>query len=76
VQGLDLNSNSLVYYYTYGSALAFYSGSEGYEFACDDADRVFNQIMSSQYGADPIVAGIVAEGRSILSGSCGFVSGR
>lgn len=75
VQGLDLNSNSLVYYYTYGSALAFYSGSEGYEFACGDAERVFNQIMASQYGSDPIVAGIVAEGRSIMAGSCGVVSG-
>lgn len=74
VTGLDLNSGSLVYYYTYASALAFYSGSEGYEFACDDAERVFSQLMASQYGSDPIVAGIVAEGRSILASSCGGIS--
>jgi tetratricopeptide (TPR) repeat protein len=70
VIGLDLNSVSLVYYYTYGSALAFYGGSEGYEFACEDADRVFNQLMSSQFGSDPIVASIVAEGRAIMANSC------
>jgi hypothetical protein len=74
VIGLDLNSESLVFYYTYGSALAFYSGSEGYGFACDDAERVFNQLMASQYGSDPIVAGIVQEGRVILARSCGGVS--
>ena len=74
VIGLDLNSVSLVYYYTYGSALAFYSGSEGYEFACDDAERVFSQLMASQYGSDPIVAGIVQEGRVILAGRCSGIS--
>jgi tetratricopeptide (TPR) repeat protein len=76
VQGLDLNSESLVYYYTYGSALAYYSGSEGYEFACDDAERIFSQLMASQYGSDPIVSAIVAEGRAILAESCGVASSR
>jgi hypothetical protein len=71
VEGLPLNSNSLVYYYTYGSALAFYSGSPGYGFACDEAERIFTQIMASPYGLDPIVASIVDEGRAILASGCG-----
>ncbi|HEY70059.1 MAG TPA: hypothetical protein G4O08_05680 [Anaerolineae bacterium] len=70
IEGLTLNSESLVYYYTYGSALAYYSGSPGYGFACDEAERVFTQIMTSPYGGDPIVASIVEEGRLILARSC------
>ncbi len=70
IEGLPLNSVSLVYYYTYGSALAFYSGSPGYGFACDEAERVFAEIMNSPYGQDPVVASIIDEGKLILARSC------
>jgi hypothetical protein len=66
VQGLELGSNSLEYYYTFGSALAFYSGTEEYPQGCRDAERVFQQLMN-RYGQDPIVAGIVSENRAICA---------
>ena len=66
VVGLPLGSNSLEYYYTYGSALAFYSGSDLYPNGCQDAERIFRQLMES-YGEDPVVAGIVAENRAICA---------
>ena len=61
VIGLDLTDFSLEYYYTYGSVLAF-SGE------CVTAEVVF-EALESDYGQDPIVAAIVAEGRSLCAGS-------
>jgi hypothetical protein len=66
VTGLPLSSSSLEYYYTYGSALAFYSGTEAYPDGCQRAETIFQQLMRI-YGEDPIVAGIVEENRSICS---------
>lgn len=64
VSGLALGNNSLEYYYTYSSALAFYSGSEQYPNGCLDAEEIFQELMSA-YGDDPIVSAIVAENRTI-----------
>ena len=59
VIGLDLTGDSLEYYYTYGSVLAF-------DGKCDLAEEVFRDLESG-YGRDPIVAAIVAEGRSLCT---------
>ena len=59
VPGLALGPNSLEYYYTYGSVLAFYG-------QCDPAERVFEDLLS-QYGTDPVVTGIVSENRAICA---------
>lgn len=59
VPGLALGPNSLEYYYTYGSVLAFYG-------QCEAAERVFEELLS-QYSTDPVVSGIVAENRAICS---------
>ena len=59
VPGLALGPNSLEYYYTYGSVLAFYG-------QCEAAERVFDDLLS-QYGTDTVVTGIVAENRAICS---------
>jgi tetratricopeptide (TPR) repeat protein len=59
VPGLALGPNSLEYYYTYGSVLAFYG-------FCDEAEVVFDKLLS-QYATDPVVAGIVAENRAICN---------
>lgn len=61
IDGLMLDSSTVVYYYTYGSALAFY----GY---CDEAEDIFKELMTI-YGSDPIVASIVAENRAICDGT-------
>jgi len=61
VIGLDLTADSLEYYYTYGSVLAF-------DRQCDPAEDVF-QALEAEYGRDAIVAAIVAEGRSLCAGS-------
>ncbi len=66
VRGMPLNDRSLEYYYTYGSALTFYAGEPEHPTACDDAERVFSQLMA-KYGTDPLVAAIVAEGRAICA---------
>lgn len=59
VPGQALAANSLEHYYTYGSVLAFYS-------YCDRAEEVFSNLMA-EFGSDPIVEGIVAEGRTICA---------
>jgi len=66
VDGLPLATSSLEYYYTYGSALAYYSGTEAYPDGCEQAETIFLQLMRT-YGEDPIVAGIVEENRSICA---------
>ncbi|GEM_PF-68844 len=67
VRGLPLVNETVEYYYTYGSALTFYAGSENYPQACADAERIFTALMS-KYGSDPLVSAIVAEGRAICTG--------
>lgn len=59
VNGLELESTSLEYYYTYGSMLA--SKKE-----CEGAEAVFRQ-LELVYGTDPVVAAIVLEGRVICA---------
>jgi tetratricopeptide (TPR) repeat protein len=66
VPGMPLNDRTLEYYYTYGSALTFYAGDEEHPTACDDAERVFSQLMA-KYGTDPLVRAIVEEGRAICA---------
>src|SRR3989304_2143504 len=66
VRGLILSSDSLEYYYTYGSALAFQSGAPGYETACETAEEVFQQLLAG-YGREPLVTGIVAGKRNICA---------
>ena len=59
VVGLALRSDTLEYYYTYDSVLAFYG-------ECDDSERVSRDLMS-QYGTDAVVAGIVADNRALCA---------
>lgn len=66
VSGLELNSASLAYYYTYGSALTFFAGSEAVPNACQRAEGIFSELMAS-YGDDPTAAAIVAEGRQVCA---------
>jgi hypothetical protein len=63
---MPLSSETVEYYYTYGSALTFYAGSEEYPTACDDAEEVFIELMT-KYGNDPLIEAIVAEGRLVCS---------
>ena len=72
VDPLPLVNETIEYYYTYGSALTFYAGSEEYEGdACADAEAVFTELMA-KYGSDPLVAAIVAEGRAICASPGAF----
>lgn len=59
INGLMLDSTSVVYYYTYASALAYY----GY---CDDAEVVLQE-LESVYPDDALVMSIVEENRSICA---------
>lgn len=61
VPGLRLSSDSLEYYYTYASALAFLD-------YCEEAEPYFSQLLAA-YGSDPTVAAIVNENRAICSAS-------
>lgn len=60
VPALRLSSDSLEYYYTYASALAFLD-------FCSEAQPYFDQLMAA-YGGDPTVAAIVQENRQICAG--------
>lgn len=62
VPGLQLSSDSLEYYYTYASALAFLHRPENNY--CAKAQPYFDQLMIG-YGNDPIVSEIVRENQSI-----------
>jgi tetratricopeptide (TPR) repeat protein len=66
VRGMPLSSETVEYYYTYGSALTFYAGSDEYPTACDDAEEVFTD-LTARYGGDALIEAIVAEGRLICS---------
>jgi tetratricopeptide (TPR) repeat protein len=76
VDPLPLVNETIEYYYTYGSALTFYAGSEEYEGdACSDAEEVFTELMA-KYGNEALVAAIVAEGRAICSAPGAFSTPR
>ena len=60
IPGLDLEGESLEYYYTFGSVLAFQK-------KCADAENIFAQLEAG-YRTDPIVSAIVAEGRALCGG--------
>ncbi len=66
VIGLELDSSTLEYYYTYGSVLAAFAGTEAFPNACVDAERIFSALMA-EFGGDPIVIAIVDEGRTICA---------
>lgn len=66
VTGMELGSNTLEYYYTYGSVLAAFAGHPDYPDVCADAERIFLK-LDAEYGGDPIVSAIVAEGRTICA---------
>ena len=66
VQGLSLSSSSLEYYYTYASALAYYSGTEQAPNGCAQAEALHIQLLS-QFANDPITMDIVEINREICS---------
>lgn len=57
VPGLDLNNNSLVYYYVYGSVLAAFN-------QCEKAAEILDKVESS-YASDELVMSIVNESRQV-----------
>jgi tetratricopeptide (TPR) repeat protein len=63
VIGLPLSSDTLVYYYTYGSVLAALSRPQANN--CPEAILVFNEIRNSPFGNEPTVLGIIQSGESI-----------
>jgi tetratricopeptide (TPR) repeat protein len=67
VTGLQLGDESLEYYYTYGSVLVYFRDTAEYPSACDDADRVFRELLAA-YGDDPVVPGIAAVSRALCRG--------
>jgi tetratricopeptide (TPR) repeat protein len=66
VIGMELNPNTLEYYYTYGSVLAAFAGHPDYPGICTDAERIFFK-LDAEYGSDPVVSAIVDEGRMICT---------
>ena len=62
VTGLPLSDSSLPYYYTYGSIVAALSRPDANN--CPDAVNVLQEV-STKYGGDPTVAGIVQSGDEI-----------
>ncbi len=68
VRGMPLSSETVEYYYTFGSALTFYAGSNEYPTACDDAEDVFVE-LTQKYPGDQLIQAIIADGRSICSGA-------
>lgn len=65
VTGMALSSDTLVYYYTYGSVLAALSRPQ--ENHCPKAQDIFNQIRSSPFGSEPTVLGIIQSGEDICA---------
>jgi tetratricopeptide (TPR) repeat protein len=63
VVGLPLSSDTLVYYYPYGSVLAALSRPQDNK--CPEAIAVFNEIRASVFGNEPTVLGIVQAGENI-----------
>ena len=65
VNGMALSSDTLVYYYTYGSVLAALSRPQ--ENYCAEATSIFNEIRASVFGSEPTVLGIVQAGEAICA---------
>jgi len=64
LQGMPLTSNTVVYYYTYGSELAaMHMSTNGY---CKEAMQVFKQVKGS-FGTDPTIMSIVNSGEAICA---------
>ena len=64
LQGLPLTSNTVVYYYTYGSELAaMHTSTNGY---CKEAMQVLKQVRES-YGGDPTIMSIVSSSEDICA---------
>ncbi len=66
VSGLQLASGSLEYYYTYASALAYYSGTDIAPSGCRDAERIHEELLRV-FGTDTIVRDIVEENQNICT---------
>ncbi|HTX80515.1 MAG TPA: tetratricopeptide repeat protein [Longilinea sp.] len=64
LQGLPLTSNTVVYYYTYGSELAaMHLPTNGY---CKEAMQVLKQVREA-FGSDPTITSIVTSGEDICA---------
>lgn len=64
IEGLPLSGSTVVYYYTYGSALAgLHRKSNGY---CTEAMEILGQVRD-QYGAEPVVMEIVKSSEDICT---------
>lgn len=68
INGLALSANTVVYYYTYGSVLAALSRPQ--ENYCAEAQDVFDEVKA-QFGNDPDIAGIIADGEFICDDLAG-----
>lgn len=66
VPGLELNDDTLEYYYTYGSVLVYFRTEPSRPEACQDSERVFSLLLAA-YGDDPVVAGIARESRALCT---------
>lgn len=66
VLGLELANSSVEYYYTYASALAFYSGTDVAPNGCAEAD-ILHQKLLGLFALDSIVSAIVDENRAICA---------
>jgi len=65
VTGLPLSDGTVVYYYTYGSALASF-GPRKPEY-CTEAEDILTQVFNA-YGSDAGIAAITADGLAICRG--------
>jgi tetratricopeptide (TPR) repeat protein len=64
LQGMPLTSNTVVYYYTYGSELAaMHLSTNGY---CKEAMQVLKQVREA-FGSDPTILSIINSGEGICS---------
>jgi hypothetical protein len=62
LQALPMTTNTVIYYYIYGSVLAgLHQKGNGY---CEEAMQVFKQIQSG-FGSDDTIMNIVDEGVAI-----------
>jgi tetratricopeptide (TPR) repeat protein len=72
ITGLPLNDGSVVYYYTYSSALAGMHRPTGRDNYCEEAVQVVEEVRS-QYASDPVIMPIV-EANEELCASFGVFS--
>jgi tetratricopeptide (TPR) repeat protein len=64
IQGMPLSGSTVVYYYTYGSALAgLHRQSNGY---CTEAMDILGQVRA-QFGSEPVVMQIVQSSEDICT---------